>query len=110
MSVAVFRQFRSCAKHIASEQSLNIANALHHECFDLVEIHLQTITGTSQLIFADLVEPSLSHLQLRKHRWRCRPSAITLARLLISAFSFSRSCRASPRCERMLSIFFCAAV
>jgi hypothetical protein len=57
---AVFRQFRFCAKHIASEQSMDIAKALHREFFDLLELHLQTIVRTYQQLFADFVEPSLA--------------------------------------------------
>jgi integrase len=66
----VLRQLRFCAKYIASEQSLNIAKALHREFFNLPELRLQTISRTSQQLFVDFVEPSLSLLKFCEQRWR----------------------------------------
>jgi len=56
--------------NIASEQSLNIAKALHREFFDLPELRLQTISPTREQLVVDFVEPSLSLLKFREQRWR----------------------------------------
>jgi len=106
----VFHQFRFCAKHIASEQSLNIAKALHREFFDLLELRLQAIVRTCHQLFADFVESSLSLLKFREQRCRLttiRDHTRKIANFGLQFFSLLSRC---PEVRAHALHFFCAAV